>query len=91
MGNGWGLWSTLVTLTLYVLGGQWLGAMEHTCYINVVCFRWAMAEGYGAHLLSKPELVKDMVRTASSQSGLPISIKIRVKRDLRYTSNSVHT
>ena len=43
-----------------------------------------MAEGYGALLLTKPELVCDMVKLAHSRSSLPVSIKIRVKRDLRY-------
>ena len=48
-----------------------------------LCRRWAMAEGIGAHLISKPELVCDMVRSARSRSGLPVSIKIRVHKDLR--------
>ena len=48
-----------------------------------LCHRWAMAEGIGAHLISKPELVCDMVRSARSRSGLPVSIKIRVHKDLR--------
>ena len=42
-----------------------------------------MAEGYGCYLLSQPELVCEMVRGAASRSGLPVSIKIRVKKDLR--------
>ena len=42
-----------------------------------------MAEGIGAHLISKPELVYDMVQSARSRSGLPVSIKIRVHKDLR--------
>ncbi len=42
-----------------------------------------MAEGYGADLISKPELVCEMVRCASSRSGLPVSIKIRVHKDLK--------
>lgn len=53
-------------------------------YVCVCPVRWAMAEGYGALLLTKPELVCDMVRSARSRSDLPVSIKIRVKRDLRY-------
>ena len=48
-----------------------------------LCHRWAMAEGIGAHLISKPELVCDMVQSARSRSGLPVSIKIRVHKDLR--------
>ena len=45
--------------------------------------RWAMAEGYGAHLIKHPELIADMVSQASSHSGLPVSIKIRIHNDLR--------
>ena len=45
--------------------------------------RWAMAEGYGASLLHHPELVSDMVKTTASRTGIPVSIKIRVKKDLR--------
>lgn len=44
-----------------------------------------MAEGYGAYLINHPELVSEMVKFASSQSGLPVSIKIRVHKDLKKT------
>ena len=43
-------------------------------------FRWAMSEGYGACLINKPELVKDMVRLVRNQVDNPnytASIKIR--------------
>ena len=50
--------------------------------------RWAMSEGYGAHLISHPELVADMIQQACSRSGLPVSIKIRVHQDLRYGCTS---
>ena len=46
-------------------------------------YRWAMAEGYGSHLIKHPELVADMVRQATSRSSLPVTIKIRVHHDLR--------
>ncbi len=46
-------------------------------------YRWAMAEGYGASLIYKPELVADMVRQARSRSGLPVSVKMRVHKDLK--------
>lgn len=42
--------------------------------------RWAMAEGYGACLINKPELVQDMVRHVRNQidnPGFSVSIKIR--------------
>ena len=45
--------------------------------------RWAMAEGYGAHLIKHPELIADMVTQTGSRSGLPVSIKIRIHNDLR--------
>uniref|UniRef100_A0A8C4QE81 Dihydrouridine synthase 4 like n=1 Tax=Eptatretus burgeri TaxID=7764 RepID=A0A8C4QE81_EPTBU len=50
--------------------------------------RWAMSEGYGASLLQKPELVKDMIQQVRSRIADPhfsISIKIRVHEDLERT------
>ncbi|KAI3354335.1 hypothetical protein L3Q82_018860 [Scortum barcoo] len=50
--------------------------------------RWAMAAGYGACLINKPELVKDMVRHVRNQVDNPnytASIKIRIHKDLRRT------
>ncbi|KAF7694115.1 tRNA-dihydrouridine(20a/20b) synthase [NAD(P)+]-like [Silurus meridionalis] len=50
--------------------------------------RWAMAEGYGACLINKPHLVKDMVRHVRSQvdnSNYAVSIKIRIHKDVRKT------
>ncbi|XP_041059047.1 tRNA-dihydrouridine(20a/20b) synthase [NAD(P)+]-like [Carcharodon carcharias] len=50
--------------------------------------RWAMAEGYGACLINKPELVQDMVRQVKNQVECPnfsVSIKIRIHKDLART------
>ncbi|XP_062860759.1 tRNA-dihydrouridine(20a/20b) synthase [NAD(P)+]-like [Trichomycterus rosablanca] len=50
--------------------------------------RWAMAEGYGACLINKPQLVKDMVRHVKNQVDKPnyaVSIKIRVHKDVKKT------
>ncbi|XP_064400045.1 tRNA-dihydrouridine(20a/20b) synthase [NAD(P)+]-like isoform X2 [Halichondria panicea] len=47
--------------------------------------RWAMADGYGAQLMSEPELVTDMVRQAKSRSGLPVSVKMRIHKNLKDT------
>uniref|UniRef100_A0AAY4D268 tRNA-dihydrouridine(20a/20b) synthase [NAD(P)+]-like n=1 Tax=Denticeps clupeoides TaxID=299321 RepID=A0AAY4D268_9TELE len=50
--------------------------------------RWAMAEGYGACLINKPELVKDMVQHVRNQVDNPnyaVSIKIRIHKDIRRT------
>lgn len=46
----------------------------------IVFFRWAMSAGYGACLINKPELVKDMVTHVRNQVNNPnytVSIKIR--------------
>ncbi|KAM6213011.1 tRNA-dihydrouridine(20a/20b) synthase [NAD(P)+]-like isoform 2-T3 [Sarcoramphus papa] len=50
--------------------------------------RWAMSEGYGACLINKPELVRDMVRHVRNQIDNPrfsVSIKIRIHEDLKRT------
>ncbi|XP_064417532.1 tRNA-dihydrouridine(20a/20b) synthase [NAD(P)+]-like isoform X2 [Latimeria chalumnae] len=50
--------------------------------------RWAMAEGYGACLINKPELVRDMVRQIRNQVEDPnfsVSIKIRIHKDISRT------
>lgn len=50
--------------------------------------RWAMTEGYGACLMSKPELLSEMVRQARERVCDPnfsISIKIRIHNDTRKT------
>ncbi|XP_034025268.1 B-cell receptor-associated protein 29-like isoform X2 [Thalassophryne amazonica] len=50
--------------------------------------RWAMSAGYGACLINKPELVKDMVRHVQNQVDNPnftTSIKIRIHKELRRT------
>ncbi|XP_069004072.1 uncharacterized protein [Embiotoca jacksoni] len=50
--------------------------------------RWAMSAGYGACLINKPELVKDMVRQVRNQVDNPnytASIKIRIHKDLKQT------
>ncbi|KAL8566374.1 tRNA-dihydrouridine(20a/20b) synthase [NAD(P)+]-like protein [Nucella lapillus] len=50
--------------------------------------RWAMAEGYGACLLGRPELLSDMVHQARdrvSDADFTVSIKIRIHNDIRRT------
>ncbi len=51
--------------------------------IIIIMFRWAMADGYGAQLMSEPELVADMVRQAKARSGLPVSVKMRIHKNLK--------
>ncbi|KAM5235952.1 tRNA-dihydrouridine(20a/20b) synthase [NAD(P)+]-like isoform 1-T1 [Ctenodactylus gundi] len=57
--------------------------------INCGCpQRWAMAEGYGACLINKPELVQDMVKQVKNQVENPkfsVSIKIRIHDNLTRT------
>lgn len=49
--------------------------------------RWAMQEGYGADLLRKPELVKDLVYQVRNRIPRPftVSAKIRLLKDIRQT------
>ena len=51
--------------------------------------RWAIQEGVGCALLKKPELVRDMVQTAKTRSGLHVEIKIRIMPDLKETIRMV--
>ncbi|XP_054844476.1 tRNA-dihydrouridine(20a/20b) synthase [NAD(P)+]-like [Eublepharis macularius] len=57
--------------------------------INCGCpQRWAMAEGYGACLINRPEVVQDMVKQVRNQVENPmfsISVKIRIHSDLQKT------
>lgn len=49
--------------------------------------RWAMAEGYGAHLIKHPEMIKDMILQTKQRVGnsFPCEIKIRIHKDIRKT------
>ncbi|XP_072767226.1 tRNA-dihydrouridine(20a/20b) synthase [NAD(P)+]-like [Anoplolepis gracilipes] len=49
--------------------------------------RWAMKEGYGADLLKKPELVRDLVYEIRNRIPRPftVSVKIRLLKDIRQT------
>ncbi|CAG8439450.1 13146_t:CDS:2 [Acaulospora colombiana] len=55
--------------------------------INCGCpQRWALREGIGAHLMENPETVRDMVGTIKGSGlNIPVSIKIRIHKDLRKT------
>ena len=53
------------------------------------CSRWAIAEKIGGYLLSRPDLIQDMIhqlRNRISDESFTKSIKIRLDADLRYTS-----
>ena len=46
-----------------------------------------MAEGYGACLIKKPELLRDIVRQTKARvnnSDFTVSVKIRIHDDIRY-------
>ncbi|KAE8742126.1 hypothetical protein FOCC_FOCC012333 [Frankliniella occidentalis] len=49
--------------------------------------RWAMKEGYGAHLLTKPETIHDMVRQVRNRvsDNYSVSVKIRLLEEDRKT------
>ncbi|XP_064483403.1 tRNA-dihydrouridine(20a/20b) synthase [NAD(P)+]-like [Ornithodoros turicata] len=50
--------------------------------------RWAMAEGYGACLIEKPELVRDLIHQTRNRIADPdftVSMKIRIHKDIRRT------
>lgn len=48
-----------------------------------------MAEGYGACLMKKPDLLCEMIKNAKNRVGrddFTVSIKIRIHPDIRYNS-----
>ncbi|KAL7298398.1 hypothetical protein TKK_0008594 [Trichogramma kaykai] len=49
--------------------------------------RWAMNDGYGADLLSKPQLVKDLIQQVRNRIPKPftVSVKIRLLKDMKKT------
>lgn len=49
--------------------------------------RWAMKDGYGCALLSKPEVIYDLVRGIRSNlpNSFSVSVKIRILKDLKRT------
>lgn len=49
--------------------------------------RWAMAEGYGSHLVKNPQLLKDIITQAIQRCGtdFPCEIKIRILEDMSKT------
>ncbi|XP_046143205.1 tRNA-dihydrouridine(20a/20b) synthase [NAD(P)+]-like isoform X2 [Osmia bicornis bicornis] len=49
--------------------------------------RWALKEGYGADLLKKPDLVKDLIYQTRNRIPNPftVSVKIRLLKDIRKT------
>lgn len=49
--------------------------------------RWALKDGYGADLLTKPQLVKELVSTVRNRIPKPftVSVKIRILKDIKKT------
>mmetsp|Transcript_45239 Transcript_45239/g.117094 ORF Transcript_45239/g.117094 Transcript_45239/m.117094 type:complete len:288 (-) Transcript_45239:207-1070(-) len=61
---------------------DWCGGIDLNCGCPQ---KWAINDGIGSALLSQPELIAEMVKTAKRRSSCPISIKIRVEDDIRET------
>jgi len=54
--------------------------------INCGCpKKWVMQEGYGSALLTNPELISQMVKITTNNINIPVSIKIRIDKDLTKT------
>jgi tRNA-dihydrouridine synthase 4 len=54
---------------------------------------WAYQEGIGSALLSKPQLVRDLVRSVKgikADKELPVSVKIRIDNDLKSVFFLIH-
>ena len=65
---------------------------KHCVSHSIICIlcswscRWAMAEGYGACMINKSELLKDMVQQTRARVNNPdftVSVKIRIHDNLR--------
>jgi len=41
--------------------------------------RWAMKEGYGAHLLTKPELIRDIVLQVRNRVSDTYSVSVKLR------------
>ena len=52
--------------------------------------RWAIQDGYGCYLLTRPQLVCDMVKETKQRVGneFPVEIKIRIDKNERSVSIS---
>jgi tRNA-dihydrouridine synthase 4 len=62
-----------------------IGLLKHVIRLDINCGcpqKWAIQEKIGAHLMSQPETVRDMIRTVKGRLNVPCSIKIRVHPDL---------
>eukprot|EP00494_Astrolonche_serrata_P002079 UN02085 len=60
--------------------------------INCGCpQKWAVRDHIGAWLCGKPEVVKDMVAQTRKKTKVPVSIKIRLRKDIRETVNLIQS
>ncbi|XP_022672877.1 tRNA-dihydrouridine(20a/20b) synthase [NAD(P)+]-like [Varroa jacobsoni] len=72
----------------FALAAEMVTPLSDGIDINCGCpQRWAVQEHYGCWMLSQPDLVADMISTARRRlpSRFTVSIKIRLKEDLRQT------
>lgn len=55
--------------------------------------RWAMKEGYGAHLLKEPQVIKDLINQVRNHIPKPftVSVKIRLLKNLKEAVNICQT
>lgn len=66
-----------------------LGCFSYSDGVEINCGcpqRWALSDGYGAALLSKPELISDLIKQCRGYvpNDYTISAKIRLQADYRY-------
>lgn len=71
------------------IAAPWIDGVDLNCGCPQ---RWAIQDGIGAHLMTKPELVVEMVREAKARSSkrpnggaVRVSVKIRIHDDLKKT------
>ena len=71
---------------IYSLIHSVIHSFSHTDAVGLNCGcpqRWAIADGYGCYLLTRPELICDMVKQTKQRVGndFPVEIKIRIDKN----------
>ncbi|XP_066995039.1 tRNA-dihydrouridine(20a/20b) synthase [NAD(P)+]-like [Anabrus simplex] len=70
----------------FAMAAEMVAVSSNGVDLNCGCpQRWAMKEGYGADLLYKPDLLRDIVLQVRNRISLPytVSVKIRILDDIR--------
>lgn len=76
------------TVTDFMNATEIIAPLSDGVDLNCGCpQRWAMKEGYGAHLLTKPDIIHDMVRQVRNRVSdrYSVSVKIRLLEEHRKT------